>query len=47
MVSIWALRIENPATGYVTVQTYSTKLLRDLEFVALSPLPLILRCVEY
>lgn len=47
MASVWALRIENPATGYVTVQTYSTKLLRDLEFIVLSHLPLILRCVDF
>jgi hypothetical protein len=47
MPAVWALRIEDPRTGYTTVRTYSTKLLRDVEFVALSALPLILRCLDF
>jgi hypothetical protein len=44
---IYALYIEDPATGYQSVRTYSTAFFRALEVILLSPQPLILRLVDY
>jgi hypothetical protein len=44
---IYALFIEDPATGYQSVRTYSTAFLRALEMIVLAPQPLVLTTRDY
>ena len=45
--SVFALFVENPATGYQQVLTFSSRFDRALRVIALSAQPLILRTADY
>lgn len=44
---VFALFIENPATGYITVETYPTAFARALVMITLSAQPLVLSMRDY
>lgn len=46
-VGVYALFIENPATGYLSIQTYPTSFARALQIITLSAQPLILSTKDY
>jgi hypothetical protein len=46
MTTLPGLRIEHPATGYVSIRTYENDFLRGLEMIALASQPLILTPIQ-
>jgi hypothetical protein len=44
---VFALFIENPATGYVSVKTFDSAFARGLAVIALSAQPVTLRVQDY
>ena len=46
-MTVFALLVEYPATGYVSVRTYPTAFARALDVIVLSPQPLVLTLKDY